>query len=294
MIETALSSKLHIATAMILGAAWILLFALERLVPLRKARSALSNRLVVNGCVSALALGTAYLVVMPAASTALQHVAVQQFGLLQWIRLSPAVAIVAGIALLDLSFYYWHMANHRIPWLWRFHNVHHIDPDLDVSSAFRFHFGEVALSALFRVAQIVLIGVTPFTFALYEIMFELNTLFQHSNVRLPFAFERRLNALIVTPRMHGIHHSDVRRENQSNFSVVFSIWDRLHRTLRLNVAQSRIAIGIPAYIDGENNALASVLSLPFRRQRDYWRTAQGTVPERDERDASAPITKMQP
>ena len=107
----------------------------------------------------------------------------------------------------------------------------------------RFHFGEVALSALFRVAQIALIGVTPFTFALYEIMFELNTLFQHSNVRLPFAFERWLNALIVTPRMHGIHHSDVRRENQSNFSVVFSIWDRLHRTLRLNVAQSRIAIG---------------------------------------------------
>src|SRR2546421_4246409 len=125
---------------MILGAAWILLFALERVVPLRKPRSALSNRLVVNGCVSALAVGTAYLVVMPAASTALQHVAVQQFGLLQWIRLSPAVAIVAGIALLDLSFYYWHMANHRIPWLWRVPTIPPIHSGLDLSSPLSFPF----------------------------------------------------------------------------------------------------------------------------------------------------------
>lgn len=168
--------------------------------------------------------------------------------------------------------------------LWRFHIVHHVDPDLDVSAAFRFHFGEVAFSAGFRVAQIVLVGVSPLTFAVYELVFQIATLFHHSNVRLPLAAERLLNKVLVTPRMHGVHHSEVRREDNANYSVVFSCWDRLHRTLRLNVPQSRIVIGIPAYREPDNNRLGSMLGLPFRRQRDYWRAADGTIVERRELD----------
>jgi sterol desaturase/sphingolipid hydroxylase (fatty acid hydroxylase superfamily) len=277
-----------------LGAAWIVLFIIERVAPLRAPRSPLLQRLWVNACVSALALGTAYFVVMPAAMLALRHVLSQGIGVLQWVDLPRSADILVGFALMDLSFYYWHVANHRISWLWRFHNVHHVDPDLDVSSAFRFHFGEVALSALFRVAQIAIIGVTPLTFVFYQIAFTVNTLFHHSNVRLPIAFERWMNKLIVTPRMHGIHHSDIRRENQSNFSVVFSVWDRLHRTLRLNVAQSHIVIGIPAYIDARDNALGNVLALPFLHQRDYWRPVGGTIVERSETDTSEPGHLMQP
>ena len=193
---------------------------------------------------------------------------------------------------MDLSFYYWHMANHKIRFLWRFHNVHHIDPDLDVSTAFRFHFGEVAFSAVFRIVQVVLIGVTPFTFALYEILFGLNTLFQHSNIRLPLAFERWLNKLLVTPRMHGVHHSDVLRENNANYSVVFSWWDRVHRTLRLNIAQARIVIGVPGYLEPVNNVVGTVLALPFRAQRDYWRTVDGTIVERTG-DLALPKNVMQ-
>ena len=277
----------------LLGAAWLLLFAVEQVAPLRAQRAALMQRLTINLCVSALALATAYVVVLPAAAYALRQVSLQGIGLLQWIRLPQAAAIAIGIALMDLSFYYWHVANHKLRWLWRFHNVHHIDPDLDVTSAFRFHFGEVALSALFRVVQIALIGVSPFVFALYEIAFELNTLFQHSNVRLPLALERVLNFLIVTPRMHGIHHSDVQREDWSNFSVVFSIWDRMHRTLRLNIGQSRIAIGVPAYFDVRNNTLLAAIALPFNRQRDYWRNSDGALVSRANADATGPATKMQ-
>jgi Fatty acid hydroxylase superfamily len=125
-----------------------------------------------------------------------------------------------------------------------------------------------------------LIGVTPFTFALYEILFELNTLFQHSNVRLPLAVERWLNKVLVTPRMHGVHHSDVRRENNANYSVVFSWWDRVHRTLRLDIPQARIVIGIPGYLEPVNNVVSNVLVLPFRTQRDYWRTVDGRIVER--------------
>jgi sterol desaturase/sphingolipid hydroxylase (fatty acid hydroxylase superfamily) len=264
----------------ILGVAFLVLFIAERLAPLRTPRSALAGRLLVNACVSALALATAYVVVAPAAMAALREVSLQRMGVLQWIALPEAAEVTVGFVLMDLSFYYWHMANHKMPFLWSFHNVHHIDPDLDVSTAFRFHFGEVAFSAVFRIVQIVLIGVTPYTFALYEILFELNTLFQHSNVRLPLAVERWLNKVLVTPRMHGVHHSDVRRENNANYSVVFSWWDRAHRTLRLDIAQARIVIGIPGYLEPVNNVVSNVLVLPFRTQRDYWRTVDGRIVER--------------
>src|SRR5438309_6333931 len=280
-------------TIAILSAAFLVLFIAERVAPLRMPRSALARRLIVNVCVSALALATAYLVVAPVAMAALREVSVERIGVLQWIALPEAAEVAVGLVLMDLSFYYWHMANHKIRFLWRFHNVHHIDPDLDVSTAFRFHFGEVAFSAVFRVVQIVLIGVTPFTFALYEIIFELNTLFQHSNVRLPLAFERWFNKVLVTPRMHGVHHSDVRRENNTNYSVVFSWWDRVHRTLRLNIAQARIVIGVPGYLDPANNTIRNVLALPFRAQRDYWRTPDGTVVERNDGEAALPRNVMQ-
>ena len=277
----------------ILGAAFLVLFIAERLAPLRAPRSSLAGRLVVNACVSALALATAYFVVAPAAMAALREVSFRQIGLLQWIALPEPAEVAFGFVLMDLSFYYWHMANHKIPFLWRFHNVHHVDPDLDVSTAFRFHFGEVAFSAVFRVAQIVLIGVTPFTFALYEIFFGLHTLFHHSNVRLPLALERWINKVLVTPRMHGVHHSDVRRENNANYSVVFSLWDRLHRTLRLNIAQTRIVIGVPGYLEPANNVVRNMLVLPFRTQRDYWRIADGPVVERSDNDSTLPRNGMQ-
>jgi len=281
------------ATALILGVVFLTLFAIERLAPLRSPRAALAPRLLVNLCVSALAIATAYAVVAPAVRLALHQTATEGIGVLQWLELPEAMAFVIGFVLLDLSFYYWHKANHKIAILWRFHNVHHIDPDLDVSTAFRFHFGEVALSAGFRVVQVVLLGVSPLTFAIYELTFETGTLFHHSNVRLPLVVERLLNKIFVTPRMHGIHHSHVRREDNCNFSVVFSWWDRFHRTLCLNIAQSRIVIGIPGYLEPENNRVPSVLTLPFRPQRDYWRTVDGTIVDRTELEIRAPATVME-
>ena len=177
---------------------------------------------------------------------------------------------------MDLLFYWWHVANHRIPFLWRFHNVHHIDPDLDVSTAFRFHFGEIGMSAGFRALQIGVIGLSAPMFAAYELVFQANTLFHHSNVRLPIGVERWLALVLVTPRMHGIHHSQARDETNSNYSVVFSWWDRLHRTIGLNVPQADIVVGVPAYSGPDDNTISNTLLLPFRRQRDYWLLPDGT------------------
>jgi sterol desaturase/sphingolipid hydroxylase (fatty acid hydroxylase superfamily) len=257
------------------------LFALERFVPLRRVGRPLVGRLLVNLGISAFAFGAAMLLVRPAAQAAIGWSAQRPFGLIHLAEMPWAVQFIAAFLLMDLTFYWWHVANHRIPFLWRFHNVHHIDPDLDVSTAFRFHFGEVALSTVFRAIQVGAIGISAPTFAIYELVFQANTLFHHSNVRLPIAIERLLNLVLVTPRMHGIHHSQVREETNSNYSVVYSWWDRLHRSARLNVPQSAICVGVPAYVDPQDNSFRSALTLPFRRQRDYWCGADGATVRRD-------------
>jgi len=282
-----------LATALILGGLFVILFICERRVPLRQARQGLARRLLVNLSISALAIGTAAALVQPASAIALEYISNRGFGLLSWIEFPAAVRFAAGFVLLDLTFYYWHLANHKIPLLWRFHNVHHIDRDLDVSTAFRFHFGEVAMSAGFRVLQIILLGVSPVEFAVYGLVFQANTLFHHSNVRLPLMAERWLNLILVTPRMHGIHHSEIRRENNSNFSVVFPWWDGLHRTLRLNVPQSQIVIGIPGFAAVADGRLGEALLMPFRRQRDYWRRADGKIAERSDAGIEVPVTCME-
>ena len=255
---------------------FLVLLGVEQAFPLRKAKRPLTRRLLVNFWIGALALAAAAALVKPVASKLLEQASELSFGLLALIDLPPVAQFLCAFLLLDLSFYYWHRANHAVPLLWRFHNAHHIDPDLDVSTAYRFHFVEIAFSAGFRAVQIVLIGGSASNFLAYELVFQLNTLFQHSNVRLPIAAERWLNLVLVTPRMHGIHHSQVREENNSNWSSVFPWWDRLHGTLRLNIPQSQVEIGIPAYLLREDNYVRDILAMPFHAQRDYWRKPDGT------------------
>ena len=273
--------KLPLYTPLIVFGIFALLFAVEKLFPLRASRAGLLTRLVVNGAVSLLAFLVAATVVRPSALRAMNWTSEQPFGLLHLLQLSTWTQFIIGFLLLDLSFYYWHVLNHKVPLLWRFHNVHHMDPDLDVSTGFRFHFGEVLFSTIFRVAQAGLIGMSLATFATYEFVFQANTLFHHSNLRLPIRVERWLNKILVTPRMHGIHHSQVRREANSNFGVVFPWWDKLHRSIGLNIPQSKIEIGIAGYSSPDDNKLWRTITMPFVKQRDYWRKSDGRVPERD-------------
>ncbi len=260
----------------------VLLFLLERAFPLRKETRGLLGRLIVNVSFSALALAAATLLVRPAVEMSIGHVAERSFGLVHLVSVPTPLRVVLAFLLMDLSFYYWHLLNHRVPLLWRFHNVHHFDPDLDITTALRFHFGELAFSAGFRIVQIVAIGVSPWTYLAYEAVFQANTLFHHSNVRLPIRLERALNKVLVTPRMHGIHHSNFQRETNSNYGVVFPWWDRLHRTLGLDVPQAAIVIGVPGYSNPEDNRLWDAVWMPFRKQRDYWRGPEGRLVERED------------
>src|SRR6266699_4678261 len=208
-------------TPLIVVAILALFFVLERFFPLRKSTHILVGRLLVNFSISALTFLIAAVLVRPTALATLHWANAKTFGVIHLVPLPAPFEFALSFLLMDLAFYYWHIANHRVPFLWRFHNVHHIDPDLDVSTGFRFNFGEVAMSAAFRVVQVLLIGISMPAFAVYELVFQANTLFHHSNLWLPIRLERILNKLLVTPRMHGIHHSQVRRETNSNYGVVF-------------------------------------------------------------------------
>jgi len=279
-------------TLAVIATLFCCLFALEKMAPLRRRKRALLGRLLLNLAMSAMAFIVAGVLVRPAALHALAWSSQKPFGLIHLAQIPPAAECILAFLLMDLTFYWWHLANHRIPFLWRFHNVHHADPDLDVSTGFRFHFGEVAMSAAFRVVQVIFIGISGPVFAIYELVFQANTLFHHSNVRLPILLERWLNKVLVTPRMHGIHHSQVQRETNSNYGVVFPWWDRLHRTLGLNIPQARIVIGIPAYSQPEDNRFLNILLMLFHKQRDYWRTREGVRPAREPAEGNGPATKL--
>jgi sterol desaturase/sphingolipid hydroxylase (fatty acid hydroxylase superfamily) len=259
---------------------FVLLVILEALKPLRRPKRARPRRWLVNLAVTALSFGVGVALVRPVALAAAAWAQSRGFGFFHWLALPFWVQILLGFLWMDATFYYWHRLNHVHPLLWRFHNVHHVDPDLDVTTSFRFHFGETFYSTLFRLAQVSLVGITPVIYLAYEIVFNLATMFHHSNVALPIDLERRLNKVVVTPRMHGIHHSVVGRETNSNYSVIFSWWDRLNRSIRLNVPQGQVVIGVPGYLIPQDNGLRSLLLLPFQKQRAYWRWPSGKASSR--------------
>jgi len=254
---------------------FLLLIVLETLRPLRRLKRPRPRRWAVNFAVTMLSFGVGAALVRPASLAAAAWAQSHSLGLLPWVALPFWAQFALGFLWMDATFYFWHRANHVYPLLWRFHNVHHVDPDLDVSTSFRFHYGEVFYSTLFRLLQVLLAGISPVIYVAYELIFNLATMFHHSNMALPIRGERWLNKILVTPRMHGIHHSVVGNETNSNYSVIFSWWDRLYQSLRLNVPQGEVIIGVPGYLRPGDNRIRPLLLQPFRKQRPYWRWPSG-------------------
>jgi sterol desaturase/sphingolipid hydroxylase (fatty acid hydroxylase superfamily) len=260
---------------------FLVLLLLETVSPLRRPKRPRGTRFLVNILITALSFGVGVAIVRPVALFGVSSWAeAHAFGFLPWSGLPFWGQAFLGFLWMDLTFYWWHRMNHVYPLLWRFHNVHHIDPDMDVSTSFRFHFVETFYSTAFRMFQVGMAGIAPFTYLLYELIFNVCTMLHHSNVRLPLGLERLLNKIIVTPRMHGVHHSTVGAETNSNYSVVFRWWDFLHRTLRLNVPQKDVVIGVPGYLFPQDNALLHLITMPFVRQRPYWRWPSGKAATR--------------
>jgi sterol desaturase/sphingolipid hydroxylase (fatty acid hydroxylase superfamily) len=245
------------------------LFVMEGKRPLRKRRQSRTKRIFINTVVALPAFTLLRFLFLPALVALARHSRRTGFGLNHRYAAHPAVKRAVAFLIMDYSNYLWHLLNHKLPLLWRFHLVHHTDPDLDLSTAIRFHFGELIGSVIFRGAFVFLSGASPKDTLLYEGLFEAATQFHHSNWKLPYNFEKRLQYLIVTPRMHGIHHSVLKQETDSNYAVIFSCWDRLHGTARLNVAQQQIVTGVPAYSRPDELTIGYLLKLPFGAVRSW-------------------------
>ena len=257
-------------TASIIGVTYALMLVLERVAPLRREVESKPRRIGRNLVVAGTALAVAEILRLPLLIPVVEWTGRQKFGLLNAFAMPEAVRVVAAIVLLDYTLWWWHWLSHRVPFLWRFHLVHHVDRDLDASTAFRFHFGEHALSVFYRMAQVVIIGASPASLFIWQGILFASILFHHGNVRLPARLEAVLVRFVVTPRMHGIHHANRRELTNSNWSSMLSCWDMLHRTFVLDVPDRDIVIGVPAYDDPRDVTISRILLLPFRRQRDDW------------------------
>lgn len=271
---------------------FLALALLERRRPLRRSVESKLQRTGRNLAIAALGSVAVQVAEMPIVSRVAAAVERRHWGLLKGVRLPVWLEVSAAVLLMDYTLYVWHVLTHRIPALWRFHAVHHIDLDLDASTAVRFHFGELTLSTPWRVAQVAVIGTCPRALSIWQTGLLMSILFHHSNVELPLWLERGVGRVFVTPRMHGIHHSQVRDETDSNWSSGLTLWDWLHGTLRLNVPQREITIGVPAFSDPDDVTLPKMVALPFEPQKPHWVGPNGAEPSRP--GSPAPPTRLLP
>lgn len=171
-------------------------------------------------------------------------------------------ALALDIVLLDLWVYWLHRAWHRVPVMWRFHKVHHFDEFLDSTSAFRFHFGEVVVSAGLRLIPIAMLAIPLGHVIAFETLMLCTVIFHHSNLRIPERLERSLSRVVITPSIHWVHHHAVMRDTNSNYGAVFSIWDRLFGSKSATRRTLEMKIGIESI---EDKSFLGLILSPFMR-----------------------------
>ncbi len=179
--------------------------------------------------------------------------------------------VEAALAFILLDFAVWlqHRLMHIIPVLWRAHSVHHSDPDMDVTTALRFHPFELIVSTAYKSAWVALLGVPVFVALAFEVWLSANALFNHSNINLPRWLDRIIRLFLVTPDMHLVHHSTDKAEQQKNFGFALTIWDRLAGTYMVVSRHGRggQAIGLMEAQDSRPAKLGWSLLLPFQKPR---------------------------
>jgi len=193
----------------------------------------------------------------------------QGFGLFNQLDWSVYVEFMLFILLFDLTIYWQHRVFHMLPLLWRFHRVHHTDEDYDLTTGTRFHPISILISTIIKIGLVILLGASPFAILSAEIILNLTSMFNHSNIRLPQQVDRVLRKIVVTPDMHRIHHSQDKIEQNCNFGFNFSFWDRCFGSYLQDAgqAQEHMAIGIVDYEGPATRSFLSLLLQPFRSER---------------------------
>ncbi len=184
-----------------------------------------------------------------------------------WQPFNAAWRLLVELVLLDAAIYWQHRAMHELPWLWRFHQVHHSDLHLDVTSASRFHAGEVLLSGGFKLAVVLALGISLEGLILFEALVLLAAQFQHANVALSVRVERQMRQLLMTPQLHHAHHAQAVARRNTNYGTMLTCWDRWLGTWR--IADEAEAVGVPEYQQAEKLNVLALLRMPFRRGADF-------------------------
>jgi sterol desaturase/sphingolipid hydroxylase (fatty acid hydroxylase superfamily) len=188
-----------------------------------------------------------------------------QIGLLYLLNVSGTLHLIAGFLLTDVWTYWWHRLNHIVPFFWRFHRMHHSDPEMDVTTGSRFHFGEITLSSCIRMTLIPILGLSIDSLILFDVVQLPIIHFHHANLFLPNKLDKILRYFIVTPYMHKVHHSRVKSETDSNYTSVLSIWDRIFGSYVEKEDYHEIRFGLDNYDDEASQSLQGLLFTPLRQ-----------------------------
>lgn len=209
-------------------------------------------------------------VVFPAAAVgAAMWAEAQGYGLLRLAAVPPLLGGIIAFVVLDFAVWLEHFASHKIPLLWRIHRMHHADTGFDVTTGLRFHPLEILISMFWKAGVVIALGPPVLAVLVFEVVLNGTSMFNHSNARLPLGLDRRLRLLLVTPDMHRVHHSTIRRETDSNYGFNLPFWDRLLGTYNDQPAKGHDAmdIGLELWRGDEPSRLGWSLLLPFRRDR---------------------------
>ena len=244
-------------------AGFFLVLLLEAVWPFRRPVESRWRRYAINLCIAgsnALLLS----VVLGGAIISLYHsYELSRVGLLYRLGVDGWGNVLLTIVALDGVTYFWHRAYHGLPVMWRMHRVHHSDRDLDVTTSGRFHLTEMVLSAVFRLGVIALLGASVASVVIFEMVFGVLNQVEHANLHLPDRLDEILRWVFVTPDMHRIHHSQEKAHTNSNYSTIFSWWDRLFGTYVFGSEQRALTIGLPEYQRPGDVAFDKVLAMPF-------------------------------
>jgi sterol desaturase/sphingolipid hydroxylase (fatty acid hydroxylase superfamily) len=250
-------------------AIFLAIAGLELLLPRRPRVHARGRRWLINLGLLTVDVVAQRLTVGAAAVAAALWAEANGVGLLHRLAWPGWIEGLLAFALLDLTIWGQHVATHKIPLLWRLHQVHHADLDVDLTTGIRFHPVEIVLSALLKAGVVLLLGASVWSVILFEAALNASAVFTHANLRLPEVLDRRLRRVICTPDMHRIHHSTDRSETDSNYGFCLSIWDRVFGTFRWAPARGQMGVelGLPAERDPARLGLGSLLAMPFRQER---------------------------
>lgn len=250
---------------------FVIMASLEMILPRRELSVSKTRRWFSN--LSIVVLNTVIIrLLFPTAALGIALITEdRQWGLFNVLQTPYWSSVIIAVIALDMVIYAQHVLMHKVPWLWRLHRVHHVDLDFDVTTGGRFHPIEIIVSMLIKFAAIVVLGVPALAVVIFEVLLNATSMFNHSNVRLALALDRILRLVLVTPDMHRVHHSAIRRETDSNYGFNLPWWDRLFGTYRAQpeLGHLDMQIGVKDIRDQSLCInLVGMLRLPFIRGRN--------------------------